>query len=105
MPDDPPPLEFQVSDPNVLADRLRDAGLNDVRVDSSHQERIEVRSGQDLWNWCLGGNPIPSMLVSDLSDSQKADLRARLDVMIRGRTNGNGAAVLTAPINIGVGTK
>lgn len=105
MPDDPPPLEFQLSDPAVMAQRLRDAGLNDVRVDSSHQERIEVHSGRDVWDWCLGGNPIPNMLVADLSDSQKAAVRAKLDVMIRERANGKGAAVLTAPVNIGVGTK
>ena len=30
---------------------------------------------------------------------------ARLDESIRGRVNGTGVAVLTAPLNIGVGTK
>ena len=33
LPDDPPPLEFQVSDPEVLRRRLTDAGLKDVRVE------------------------------------------------------------------------
>ncbi|MEX2421834.1 MAG: methyltransferase domain-containing protein, partial [Actinomycetota bacterium] len=33
LPDDPPPLEFQVSDPDVLRRRLTDAGLKDVRVE------------------------------------------------------------------------
>jgi ubiquinone/menaquinone biosynthesis C-methylase UbiE len=33
LPDDPPPLEFQVSDPKVLSRRLTDAGLKDVTVE------------------------------------------------------------------------
>ena len=33
LPDDPPPLEFQVSDPDVFRRRLTDAGLNDVRIE------------------------------------------------------------------------
>ena len=33
-PDDPPPLEFQVSDPVVLRRRLTDAGLKDVRIET-----------------------------------------------------------------------
>ena len=34
LPDDPPPLEFQVSDPDVMRQRLADAGLRDVTVDT-----------------------------------------------------------------------
>ena len=28
-------------------------GLADVTVDTSHQERITVRTGQQLWDWWL----------------------------------------------------
>jgi ubiquinone/menaquinone biosynthesis C-methylase UbiE len=105
MPDDPPPLEFQVADPEVLGRRLSDAGLKDVKVDTSHQERIEVRSGQDLWNWCLGSNPIAGMLVGDLTDAQKAEVLRRLDETVAARADERGVAVLTAPLNIGIGTK
>ena len=102
--EDEPMLEFQIADPEVLRQRLIDAGLKDVTVDTSTQERIEVRSGQQLWDWCLGGNPIPGMLVADLTDEQRADIIQVLDGMVR-EHSADGPAVLTAPLNIGVGTK
>ncbi len=105
LPSNPPPLEFQVSDPETMRQRLVSAGLRDVRVDTTHEERIEVRSGQELWDWCLGGNPIPGMLVADLSEDEKRAMRARLGELIEARANGNGVAVLSAPLNIGMGTK
>jgi ubiquinone/menaquinone biosynthesis C-methylase UbiE len=46
LPDDPPPLEFQVSDPDVLRRRLTDAGLKDVRVERT-AERPALTSGQE----------------------------------------------------------
>jgi SAM-dependent methyltransferase len=103
--EDEPLLEFQVADPDVLRQRLIDAGLTNVIVDTSHQERITVRTGQQLWDWCLGGNPIPGMLVADFTDEQRADIIQVLDGMVRERSGGNGPAALTAPLNIGVGTK
>jgi len=105
IPDDTPPLEFQVSDPAVLNDRLGDAGLSDVKVHTSYQELIEIRSGQELWDWCLGSNPLPGMLVSDLKQSQRTQFIAKLDAMIRERADAHGVAVLTADLNIGVGKK
>ena len=103
--EDEPLLEFQVADPDVLRQRLVNAGLRDVIVDTSNQERITMRTGQQLWDWCLGGNPIPGMLVADLTDQQRADIIQVLDGMVRERSGGNGPAVLTAPLNIGIGTK
>lgn len=52
------------------------------------EERIEISSGQELWDWCLGGDPIPGMLVADLSDEQQATVKQVLDGMIRERSNG-----------------
>ncbi len=105
LPPEPPPLAFQVSDPEVLRKRLAAAGLRDVSVDTTHREQLELRSGRELWDWCLGGNPIPNMLVSDLTDTQKAAMIAHIDESLRKRVNGKGYAVLTAPLNIGIGTK
>ena len=105
LPEDPPPLEFQVADPGVLRERLVAAGLRDIVVDTTHEERIAIRSGRELWDWCLGSNPIPGMLVSDLSEDQRSAMLARLDDSVRGRANASGVAVLTAALNIGVGTK
>lgn len=103
--EDEPMLEFQVSDPEELRKRLETAGLRDVTLDATTQERIEVGTGRQLWDWTLGGNPIPGMLVADLTDAQRVDVIAVLDRMIRERAGGKGSAVLTAPLNIGVGTK
>jgi ubiquinone/menaquinone biosynthesis C-methylase UbiE len=104
-PEDEPLLEFQVADPAVLRQRLTDAGLTNVIVDTSHQERVTVHTGQQLWDWTIGGNPIPGMLVADFTDRQRADIIRVLDGMVRERSGGDGPAVLTAPLNIGVGTK
>ncbi len=103
--EDEPLLEFQVADPDVLRQRLIDAGLRDVTVDTNHHERITVRTGQQLWDWTIGSNPIPGILVADLTDRQRADIIQVLDGMVRERSGGDGPAVLTAPLNIGVGTK
>lgn len=103
--DDEPLLEFQVADPDVLRQRLVDAGLRDVIVDTSTQERITVRSGQQLWDWTIGSNPVPGELVAELTDQQRADIIRVLDGMIRESAGGTGQAVLTAPLNIGVGTR
>lgn len=104
LPDDPPPLEFQVSDPDVLRRRLTDAGLKEVRVERT-AERPTFGSGQEMWDWVLYGNPIPGMLVADLSENQRARLRQVLDGMVRERAGGNGRAVLTNAVNIGIATK
>jgi ubiquinone/menaquinone biosynthesis C-methylase UbiE len=104
LPDDPPPLEFQVSDPDVLRQRLTDAGLKDVRVERT-AERPTFGSGREMWDWVLYGNPIPGMLVADLSENQRARLRQVLHGMLRERAGADGRAVLTNAVNIGVGTK
>lgn len=104
-PEDEPLLEFQVADPDVLGQRLSDAGLTRVTVDTSTQERITVRTGKQLWNWCIGGNPIPGQLVAEFTDRQRDDIIQVLDGMVRERSADSDAAVLTALVNIGVGTK
>lgn len=104
LPDDPPPLEFQVSDPGVLRQRLTDAGLRDVRVERT-AERPTFASEQEMWDWVLYGNPIPGLLVADLSEHQRARLRQVLDGMFRERAGADGRTVLTNAVNIGFGTK
>jgi ubiquinone/menaquinone biosynthesis C-methylase UbiE len=104
LPDDPPPLEFQVADPDVLRQRLTDAGLKDVRIERT-AERPVFTSGQEMWDWVLYGNPIPGMLVADLSEDQRTRLRQVLDSMVRERAGASGRAVLANAVNIGIGTK
>ncbi|HUF29180.1 MAG TPA: alpha/beta fold hydrolase [Gemmatimonadaceae bacterium] len=105
LPDEPPPLEFQTANPDVLKERLEDAGLRQVKVHTAHKERLELRSGQELWDWCVSGNPIPGMLVADLNSEQRTAMVQHLDRRLAERPKRRGVAVLTAPLNIGVGTK
>jgi ubiquinone/menaquinone biosynthesis C-methylase UbiE len=104
VPDDPPPLEFQVADPAVLRQRLVDAGLTQVRVVPSF-ERPAFRSGQELWDWVLYGNPLPGMLVADLTDEQRATMKQVLDGMLRERASGATHAVLSNSVHIAIGVK
>ncbi len=104
LPDDPPPLEFQVSDPDVLRRRLTDAGLKDVRIERT-VERPVFASGQEMWDWVLYGNPIPGVLVADLAEGQLSRLLRVLDGRVRERAGANRRAVLTNAVNIGIGTK
>jgi ubiquinone/menaquinone biosynthesis C-methylase UbiE len=105
LPDDPPPLEFQVSDPEVLRSRLTEAGLKDVRVEQT-AERPTFASGQEMWDWVLYGNPIPGMVIADLGlpEEQQARLRQILHGMLRERAERDGRATLTNRVNIGIGT-
>jgi ubiquinone/menaquinone biosynthesis C-methylase UbiE len=105
LPEDPPPLDFQVADPEVMRQRLADAGLKDVVVDTSYEERVEFHSGQQMWDWVVNSNPIAGMILGDFTPEQQAAVRQVLDRMIRERSGGRGPAVLTAPLNIGVGKK
>ena len=104
LPNDPPPLEFQASDPEVLRRRLIDAGLKEVRIER-RAEKPAFTSGQEMWDWVLYGNPIPGMLVADLTEEQQARIRQVLDGMLRERSGANEPAFLTNSVHIGIGTK
>jgi ubiquinone/menaquinone biosynthesis C-methylase UbiE len=104
LPDDPPPLEFQVADPEVLRARLTEAGLRGVRVERS-AEKPAFLSGDEMWNWVYYGNPIADIILEDLAEEQRDTLRQVLDGVLRERSGGNGVAVLTNGVNIGIGTK
>lgn len=104
LPDDPPPLEFQVSDPEVLRQRLSDAGLRDVRVVRT-AERPAFASGQEMWDWVLYGNPITGMILQDFTEEQRDRLRRVLDGMLRERSGGNVPVILTNRVHIGIGTR
>jgi hypothetical protein len=58
-----------------------------------------------MWDWVYYGNPIPGMVVGDLTGEQRDTLRQVLGGMVRERTGGEGKAVLTNKVHIGIGTK
>lgn len=104
LPSDPPPLEFQASEPAVLRQRLEQAGLVEVRIESSH-ERLFIASGQELWDWVMSSNPIAGMVVGDLDEEQRSEVRSALEAMVRERAGSASRAILTAPVLLGIGTK
>jgi hypothetical protein len=104
LPMDPPPLPFQVANPAVLRQRMVDAGLKDIRVEQG-TESLEFGSGKHMWDWVTNSNPIGATMVADLTEAQKAEIQQVLYGMLRERSGGGPPAVLTAPVNIGIGTK
>ena len=103
LPMDPPPLPFQVADPEVLLGRLSDAGLSKVGVDVLTWT-FRVESGTELWNLIRSSNPIGAQLTAGLTAEQQADVQRVLDDMIRERSGGTPGGVLHAALNIGIGT-
>jgi hypothetical protein len=99
---DPPPLPFQAADPEVLRQRMAEAGLKDIRVERV-TEKLEFKSGRQMWDWLMNSNPIPGMLVADLTEAQKAEVRQVLDGMLRERSWDG--PVLNNQVHIGIGTK
>jgi ubiquinone/menaquinone biosynthesis C-methylase UbiE len=103
LPTDPPPLPFQAADPDVLRERLVDAGLREVRIDTITWETV-FDSVQHLWNVFTSSNPAGAQMVAGLSAAQRADVTHVLDGMLRERSAGAPGVVLRAEVNIGIGT-
>jgi hypothetical protein len=103
---DPPPLPFQLQDPTRLRQELAEAGLKDIVVETI-TENLTFQSGSQLWNWLTNSNPIVGTVLGELNLT-KAEItlvRETLDRKIDERRQANGTAILTNPINIGIGTK
>src|SRR5690606_7235276 len=49
-PMDPPPLPFQLQNPERLRQELTAAGLTDVRIETI-TETLEFETGKGLWDW------------------------------------------------------
>lgn len=105
-PMDPPPLEFQLADPERLRKELAAAGLKDVKVEII-TETTEHKTGKDLWEWLVWSNPIVEMVLGSLSlaNDERSVVQQTLEKMVRERAGGSNAAKLTNPVNIGVGIK
>jgi ubiquinone/menaquinone biosynthesis C-methylase UbiE len=104
LPTDPPPLPFQLQDPERLRQELDNAGLKDILVETVTEE-LAFRSATEMWDWLANSNPIGRMLIADLTEEQSVAVQQTLGSMLRERAGGSGPAVLTNPVNIGIGTK
>ena len=106
-PTDPPPLEFQLADPDRLRRELLAAGLRNVEVETL-TETTEYETGEELWEWLVSSNPIVETILRgmlDLTDDERGRVRKALETLVRERAAGDCAAKLTNPVNIGSGTK
>lgn len=104
FPSDPPPLPFQVADPQKLRRELQAAGLGDVRIERTTEEQ-SFRSGRQMWDWVVNSNPIARGLITELTEDQQPLVQQVLDGMLRERSGGSGPAVLRSLVHIAVGTK
>ena len=103
LPMDPPPLPFQVSDPEKLRQVMASTGLKNIRLERVNEE-LAFQSGNHLWNWVTNSHPIGADMVTDLTNEQALAVQQVLDEMLHERSNKSGAVVLTNPTNIGIGT-
>jgi ubiquinone/menaquinone biosynthesis C-methylase UbiE len=105
-PMDPPPLPFQLSDPDKLREALIAAGLNEVKVEQI-TECTTFRTGEELWDWIVWSNPIVEEVLGcfQLVDDERGIVRQALEILLRQRAGEDGLTVITNPINIGFGTK
>jgi ubiquinone/menaquinone biosynthesis C-methylase UbiE len=105
-PMDPPPFEFQLADPKRLRSEFAAAGLKNITVETV-METTEFDSGSDLWDWTVSSNPIVECVLNPLklTKDETEVVTQALEAMVRDRAGSNGAARLTNPVNIGLGTK
>jgi pimeloyl-ACP methyl ester carboxylesterase/ubiquinone/menaquinone biosynthesis C-methylase UbiE len=106
LPMNPPPLPFQLREPDRVRDELEAAGLREVHVERT-TENLEFTTGEQLWQWLTQSNPIPGAILAELelSEAETATIRQALDRLVAARAGTDCTAVLTSPVNIGVGSK
>ncbi len=104
-PLDPPPLPFQLQDPDKLHRELANAGLKDVNVETV-TETTQFQSGKELWDWIVWSNPIVGMVLGSLNlkNDERTVIQHTLERMVR-ESGGTGPARLRNPVHIGIGTK
>ena len=105
-PMEPPPLPFQLQDPQRLRNELAAAGLKDVKVETI-TETTEFLNGKELWDWLIFSNPIVETVLGSLglTIDERGVVQQALDTLVRERGDGSGCAALTNPVNVGIGTK
>jgi ubiquinone/menaquinone biosynthesis C-methylase UbiE len=105
-PMEPPPLPFQLQDPERLRKELSAAGLRNAKVETI-AEATEFRNGKELWDWLVWSNPIVEMVLGslNLTNDERDMIQQALDRLVHERAKVGGMAKLTNPVNIGIGKK
>ncbi len=104
LPTDPPPLPFQVADPEIFHKRMEKAGLQNVQI-IRETEEMKFNSGIDLWNSVINSNPIAVQVIADLTEKQKIQVQQTMEDMINEQAKGKNEAILKAELNVAVGKK
>lgn len=104
-PEDDPPLEFQLADPDRLRSALAAAGLVDVRVETI-TETTAFDSDEALWDWIVSSNPIVECILEGLgiTPDERRTVRSALDAAFHERAL-DGVARLSNPVNVGIGVR
>ncbi|MBW1598558.1 class I SAM-dependent methyltransferase [Streptomyces sp. JJ38] len=103
-PLDPPPPPFQLADPERMRQELSDSGLRDVRVETVDWT-MEIGSPEHLWEIVASGHPIGAMMAASVLREHRRAVRHELAARLRERAGGDGPALLTNPMNVGIGTR
>jgi ubiquinone/menaquinone biosynthesis C-methylase UbiE len=105
-PMDPPPLPFQLRDPERLRRELAAAGLKEIQVETI-TEATNFRSGKELWEWTVWSNPIVEQVLGELNlyNDERDTVRQAMEQLVRDRAESGVSAVLSNAINVGIGIK
>jgi SAM-dependent methyltransferase len=105
-PMDPPPPEFRLADPEKLRRELVEAGLKEVQIDRI-TEYTEFKTPKFLWEWIICSNPIVEMILGmlNVTNEERGNIEKTMYKLWEERAGTSGVATLSAPINIGWGTK
>lgn len=104
LPMDPPPLPFQMADPERLRQEMIKAELGSIQIETVNWT-IKIASANEWWDLLKASNPIGAALIADLSEEEKGTAEAALDDFLRERSDRGTAAILNNQINIAIGRK
>jgi ubiquinone/menaquinone biosynthesis C-methylase UbiE len=107
MPGFTPPissLPFRLADPDRFRRELVEAGLADVRIETTTWE-MRCRSADHLWAAVTASTPATARLAGALTSKQQTEAKQVIEGMLRERSGGTPEAVLTNEMNIGLGRK
>ena len=82
LPADPPPLPFQLADPDKFLAEMEKAGLREIRIESLREE-MAFHSAVQLWDWVTHSHPIGAGLVAGLTEAQALNVQNVLGDMLR----------------------
>jgi ubiquinone/menaquinone biosynthesis C-methylase UbiE len=104
LPADPPPLPFQLADPEKFRREMQKAGLQGLQIGTIRDETT-FQSATQLWDWVTHSHPIGAGLVAGLTEAQALNVQKVLGDMLRERAGDGSDAVLTNAAHIGIGIK